>query len=264
MLPATERQLKNILDYLRKDLGNCIYMYIDIGKYSLDNPNMKVWYSEDEIGINLVVMKYYDSIQLYSDRDVLDINDALKIVIQEKVSMVSGKLEIIAKLYQRCNNIYNISFSCVYNLCSYRKYDDMGMVQPAGTSDILEIAELICSDKGIGGHYTVEVLAEQLAERINTGMGRNFVIRKNGKIIAHIATYAEYEGIAVTSGLIVHPDYREFLYGVIIESYLVNKLLSEGKRVFAFIIDKRREKLLSALGNKKYGDCGKLTFISKI
>ncbi len=260
MLVAQEEHIIGILDYLKKDIGNCIYMYIDIGKYGLCNPNMKVWFDKDYNGFSCVIMKYYDSIQIYSDRTEWDIDGILQILDHEKVLMISGKLDIIKEIFKHRERIYRISSGYVYKLYEYRTFgNEEDIIQSALPSDVQEIAELICSDEEIGGHYTVANLAEQLLERMKTGMGRNYIIRQDGRIVAHIATYAEFGGVAVTSGLIVHPDYRNFLYGTIMESYLVNKLISEGIEVFTFVIDKKRVKFLDALGNRKCGDYGKLT-----
>ena len=113
-------------------------------------------------------------------------------------------------------------------------------------------------DKEFGANYEVHDLARQLTERAETGMGRNYIIRKDGKIIAHIATFAETENIAVTSGLIVHPDYRNYPYGAMMESYLVNRLLEEGIKAFTFVNSTKRIKYLNALGMKMCGEYEKL------
>lgn len=261
MYIATSEKINKILNYLEQNIGNCVYMFIDIGKYGLDNPNIKVWYTEDEDSINLVVMKYHDSLQIYSNKDNWNINSIMELVNSYKVSMISGRLDIIQKIHKHCNNIYKITSGCVLNLHTYKKLDDTGMVQTATVTDAREIAELICTDNEIGGHYSVENLTEQLIERVNTGMGRSLIVRKNGKIIAHIATYAEFGNIAVTSGLIVHPDFHDMPYGFLLESKLVNTLLEEGKQVFAFVIGHKRVKFLTSLGNNVYGYYGKLTLI---
>lgn len=211
MKVATENRLSEIINYLAQDIAHCLYMYIDISKYGLSsNPNMTVWYDTYEDELNLVVMKYHDSIQIYTRSNVWDVDGVKDIISNEKVLMVSGRLDLIELIYTLCNDNYEITSGYVYRLENYKIFDDIGLIEVAQESDMLEIAELICSDVEIGGHYHVSDLANQLLERMRTGMGRNLIIRDNGKIIAHIATYAEYNNIAITSGLIVHPDFRKF------------------------------------------------------
>lgn len=42
----------------------------------------------------------------------------------------------------------------------------------ANSDECYEIASLICADEGIGGHYSVALLEEQLQDRMQTGIVR--------------------------------------------------------------------------------------------
>ena len=66
MREARAADLPRILAYLRPHVEECLYMYIDIAKYGLDNPAMRVWLEEGENGLRLVVMKYHTGISLYT------------------------------------------------------------------------------------------------------------------------------------------------------------------------------------------------------
>lgn len=261
MKEAKENEVAEILEYLKKDIADCLYMYIDIKKYGLNNPHMKVWIERDkkDDSLKTVVMNYHGSIQIYERTDDWNKEWIKELLLKEKIKMVSGKETVIKELAAMLGNTYDNSFGSVYQLKEYRKFDNVETVEYAGENDVQEIAALICSDEAFTANYKIEALAEQLLERMNSGMGRNAVIRKDGKIVAHIATYAEYENIAVTSGLIVHPDYRKSGYGFITEGYLVNELLKENKDVYTFVLEPKRAALLDAVGGKLCGKYGKLT-----
>ena len=47
MIQAKKHDLADILYFLKENLADCIYMYIDIRKYSLFNDNMKVWINRE-------------------------------------------------------------------------------------------------------------------------------------------------------------------------------------------------------------------------
>lgn len=75
----------------------------------------------------------------------------------------------------------------------YRKIDSGHPIEKAKEADAREIAELICGDPEIGGHYEAENLAAQLADRIRTGTGRSYIIRESGNIAAHSAAMQKRE-----------------------------------------------------------------------
>lgn len=259
MREARPNDLPAILVYLERNIQDCLYMYIDIGKYGLENSNMKVWLDSDESGLKIVVMKYHTSISVYTDRGDWDVEAVARLIDLEHVNSVTAQKRIIEGLFERCADSYDVSYGSVFRFSNAREFEFSGLIEDGRASDTLEIAQLIAQDEGIGSYYEVEDLANQLAERIQTGMGRSFVIRENGKIVAHIASYAEFNGIATTGGLIVDPNYQNGLYGGILESHLVHTLLQENYQVYTFVTNRLRKKLLSAWGNKCVGEYGKMT-----
>lgn len=133
------------------------------------------------------------------------------------------------------------------------------IVEKASLNDLEECATLVCLDEEIGGHYNKNDLTQQFIDRYTDKFSRHYIIRKNKKIIAHAATYAEFDNLAVSAGIIVDPEYRGQNYGKIVESYLINELLSENKRVFTFLRTERRYKFIEKYGNVNFCNNGKLT-----
>lgn len=255
---AKQKDVGRILEYLESDLGNCIYLYMDIRKYGLDSKYIRVWINEEE-QITTVVMRYFDSLQIFADKHNADMKGIEELAIKEKVQMISGEKCLIDRL-RNCKEIendYEAKDGWVFQLENYRVFPSEE-IEKGLPEDCQEIADLICMDEGFAGNYDAKNLALQLRERMQTSMGRSYIIRKNGKIIAHIATFAEDMGIAVTSGLVVHPEYRNYPYGTVMESYLVNNLINEKYMVFTLVNDCRRVKLLRAMGSKECGQYEKL------
>lgn len=250
---ADKKDFEQILEYLEKDIGNCVYLYMDIKKYGLEDGHIKVWVNSEE-KLTTVVMRYYDSLQIYADKQLGDYEGIRQCVLKEKVKMVSGEKTVIAKLLENdfIRKQYADKEGFVYLFKDYKMLS-CEEIEEAKLEDMEEIANLMCMDDNFAKNYKPEILAKQLRERMLTKMGRNYVIRKDNKIIAHIATFAEDMGIAVTSGLIVHPKYRNYPYGTIMESYLVNVLQRENFKVFTFVNERKRIKLLKALGSEECG-----------
>ena len=234
-------------------------MYIDIKKYRLNNPAMKVWFNRDQNNrINLVIMKYHTSISLHMEGDTVSLSEISRIIHEYNPASITGKKSIIEKIAPSVCLEYNTEYGHIFE---YKKFCDFGgneMVEKATEEDAMEIARLITSDKEIGSYYEIEDFANQLVERMRADMGRNYIIREDGKIIGHIATYAELDDVAVTGGLIVERAYEGHMFGAVLEGYVVRQMREEGFRLYTFVVNHKRYKLLKNMGNLPVGEYGKM------
>ena len=258
MVKAKKEDLEKIIKYLEADIPNCIYLYIDITTYGVSNPKVVIWFDEDEKGLTMVAMRYFDSFQLYSDNDRWNKDELLLLLKENDVPMISARQEIVKKIYNDLSDIYEVTYGSILQLTKYRKTGKTDMVRRATEEDVPEIAKLMCDDEYYHDMYSQKALEAQLIDRMRTGMGRSFVIEEDGKIVAHDATFAETPLFFVSSGFIVHKDYRSKYYDTIIEDYMVNELGKEGKAQYSFITDSRREKLFRIMGNQLVAKYGKL------
>ena len=257
MIRIAEEKDKNlILNILRKNIIDNIYLYIDIFVFGLDKEYMRVWVNEEQKNINQIILKYYDSFQIYSKNNSFEA--IIDLILDHKPSMISGSENVIREIHEELSSYYNASYGVVLEQEKIKMCENNNVPTLAILEDMEEIAELICIDKGIGGHYTAEILKEQLSSRFQEKMGRNYIIKIEDKIVAHYGTYAEISDVAVMGGLIVHPSYRGQGYAKILHTYLSNILIDEEKRVFLFCQEDVLKMYLS-LGSKIRGRYGKLT-----
>lgn len=258
MREAIAQEIPAILTYLKRSLADCLYMYIDIAKYGLENPNLKVWLDSNKNGIKFVMINYYSGISIQAGEDSFDPEQVANMIRQQNSAIIRGKRTIIEKLAPYFED-FTEEYGSVFKLTSYRLDNfDESIIETALPEDTPEIARLIKKNPEIGSYYNTDDLANQLAERIKTGTGRSYIIRENGKIIAHIASYAEFEGIASTGGLIVDPDYQKGIYGSILEGYLVRRLLKEKFTIYTFVEKRLRTKFLKSMGNQCVSEFGRL------
>ena len=259
MRKALESDLPAVLSYLKNDVGQCLYMYIDIDTYRLSNPAMGVWLDTDDAGnVTLVVMKYHTSISLYtagSDYDRQAVCDLLK---EHEIYSITGQRRLIEPLQELLKGEYGVEYGYIYKYVSLPSVETDNPPEWAVAEECDEIAALICSDEGIGSYYVPADLAAQLRERMATGMGRSLVVRENGVIVGHIATYAEHGDIAITGGQIVKKDCRNGFTGVILEDHIVKALDAGGFTSYAFVTDRKRKRFLDMYGNECVGEYGKL------
>ena len=95
---ATRNDISDILQYIKPGIQYCFYMYIDIAKYGIDTPFMKVWIDRDSNGISLVVMQYHTGMTVYSDRSEWDIKGIAKLVWENNIQSIIGRKDLIIPL----------------------------------------------------------------------------------------------------------------------------------------------------------------------
>lgn len=265
MKKATAKDLAIIMPYLRQEIEKCLYMYADITVYRLNNPNMDVWFDSDSQGVCHVVMRYHRSFQIYSNRDFENLSGIVALVEAHKPNTISGRKEMIQSLEVQLDNRYIAEYGVVFRA---RKHSEEQMKERLSECDVdivlaeegdaLAIAELLYIDDEVSSAYTKETLSNELKERIQSKMGRSYIIKDGDVIVAHTATYAEAEPFVVVSGLMVHPSYRYTRYAEWIDAKSCLEYNKEGKQCYFFSTKPRIIKMHKMAKNDLVAEYGKL------
>ena len=244
---ATQQDVDRLLQYLEQDLKNCLYSYIDLKKFGIDNPNLTVYFDEDD-KIKCSALKYYEGLQLFDADGKMDAEATAALIKELNSHIVSSTVDVIEKLYPLLKDTYEMEQGYVTEMLSMSDCEISEEVRPAKLSEYDEIAKLVCSDKGVGGHYVPEELKELLLTRLEEGMGRNYVLERDGEIIHHAATYAELDNLAVISGVVTREDWRGKGIGTMAIRKLCHDLLKEGKKPCLFYYTKQAEGFYKKIG----------------
>ena len=244
---AQEHDVQKLLTYLEQDLKNCLYSYIDLKKFGIENPNLTVYFDEDET-IRCTALKYYEGLQLFDAEGKMDGKATAELIRNLNSHIVSSTIDVIEKLYPLLKDSYEMEQGYVTEMLSMAECEISKEVRPAELSEYDEIARLICSDEGVGGHYEPEELKEQLLTRLGEGMGRNYILKHEGEIIHHAATYAELDNLAVISGVITREDWRSKGVGTLAVRKLCHDLLNEGKKPCLFYYTEQAAKFYKKIG----------------
>jgi len=247
-----ENKVDRVLDYLRINVESCIYLYIDLKTYRLRDENIVFRITEDSKGINTVLMRYYDSYQIFSAYKDWDIDEAFDIIEAEPATVISGPEKMIESLHKRNSDCFDPCYGIVINDETYRKLGLFSKVESATEDDADEIAMLMCLDDEFKDVYKPDNLAEQLRSRMNAGFGRSFVIRDKGKIVSHVATFAEVDDLAVISGLVADKTFKNTFYGLAVYEYIKMILTKEGKNIYAL---RYNDKMVKNAGLLKMHTC---------
>lgn len=258
MIKATEAEKREILDFLAGDAANCLYLYMDIYWYGLDGDIISVWYEKKDGAFSLIVMKFFSTLQVYSPENDFDPAAFLELFRQENCERVFSRRATVEMLAPYFGDGFYCEFGKVIEIKKYRKFlKEYPKVEQATPADLPEITRLLLMDEENAKSYAYEELLSSLQSLYDTGMGRSYVLREDGKIVAHTSISAESDIFAIGAYTIVHPDYRDTFCGMILDSYMCNVATGE-KKLFGFMTDERRIKMFSALGNPPVTEYGKL------
>lgn len=255
---ANESNINELLSYFEQDLKNCLYSYIDLKKYGIANEDLKIYYYKENGSITAVATAYYNGLQLFHYQSKFPVQATIELIQELKPTIVSSMTSVIDLLSKSFENTYAVEKGFVTSLSNTTHRYDVTQVKRATYGDLDEITKLICSDEGLGGHYTFNQLREQLLTRMEEDFGRNYIIRQNGQIVCHAATYAEVDNLAVISGVITHPDYRGKGLALELVTKLCDDLLLEGKQPHLFYYTTDSERLYKKIGFDTPSNWGKL------
>ena len=257
--------IKSIFNYIGEDYGKCLYIYIDLKKYGLDDENFNIWiqYNENE-EICAIISEYYGGIQIYSKQQNFIKEEIVDFINKKEPPVLFSIKPVIDSIKYSLPN-YEQETGIVGELIEL-EYPPNKDVYSAPIEEFEEIVKLIAEDEGIGKPYGFKSLYEQYCERKKNNFGRNFVLRNkdNNEIICHAGTYAELQELAVIGGVLTSPTYRGKGFSKETLSSLCEELLSENKRVFSFYYIPSAIKMHSGVGFKQIEEWSKLSKIDEI
>ena len=219
-------------DYIGADRVLCFYLYMDMMEYGAENKDMDLWLCDDG-GIRAVFYRYHDAIHMFSRGDWPqgEVEGFLRAHPVKVVSMSEEDAARLAPLFADCERELSHVITATKTMTGR---DDLD-IRPAGREDAAAIAELMMRDATYNTVYSYDELYSQTIERLESGFGRLFVIRRDGRVIATNCTAAETEDLAVISGLVTDPAERGQGLGRAITAYTWNLVRDEGKMGLAHL-----------------------------
>ena len=253
LIECNEENIEQAFDYIGNDYEKCLYLYIDLRKYGLDNENFKVWIQYDGDRICGLVSEYYNGIQIYSKSYDFIVDEMIDFIKQRNPTVISGMKD---SMYQIKDAFLEYSeTSGVVAKLTELKYPPDVNAYSAPIDEMEEIVKLVVQEENLGKHTGFELLYQQYCDRKRDNFGRNVISRdENNEIICHAATYAELPELAVVSGVITALPYRGKGYSKVTLAALCDELLSEGKVVFSYFHIPPAVKMHYGVGFIKVGD----------
>lgn len=260
IIPCENDKINSVFEYIDEDYGKCLYIYIDLKKFGLDDENFNVWIQYDENNeICAIISEYFGGIQLYSKKYDFITEEIVEFIKNKNPHVLFGMKQIIDKIKDSLPEY--VQDDGIISELKELKVDANPNAYSAPIEEMAEIVEIVAEDEGIGKPYGYDSLYEQYCERKKTNFGRNFVLRdeKTNDIICHAGTYAETQELAVIGGVITSIPYRGKGFSKETLSSLCSELKSENKDIFSFYYIPSAKRMHEGVGFEEIGIWSKLT-----
>lgn len=257
---CSDNDKEKIFSYIGENYKNCLYAYADLKQYSLKETFVNAWlYINHENTVKALIFNYHNGAHVFAkdlNFDVVEVSVLLKTL---KLTMINARKEII-EILEPYFDTYKYDFGHIMeqNRTDLVRVDG---IEVAEESDFHDMAEMLCSDYGIGAGYTIEEMESQLIERYTDKYGRNYILRKDGHIVAQASTGAEVSEFAMVVYVIVSEKYRRKGYATRVMESLCYDLRVEGKKTYLVCYEESARLMYEKLGFKVCSDWGKLYYV---
>jgi len=259
----TDTQKDLVISYINNNYPKCLYLYLDILKYSIDKGEINAWIIYEGQNIQAVMLKYHTALHIYTDAPTFEARNIINLVLEQSPSIICAEPLIIKSLEPHLKSkgyISEYGYIGRFNRITTSTNDENIML--ATYNDIPEIADLLLNDEDIGASYTKKDLENQIRERMETNFTRSYISRENDKIVCHFGTGAEINKICTINYLVTRKEYRGKGYATRITNFICSKLKGEGYEIFSVYYPENSRKLHHKAGFTDYCRFGKL-FLNK-
>ena len=253
---CTSSDIQRALDYIGQDFSECIYLYLNLKKYGIGNPNVTVWLVEQQQSILGICLRYHECLQLFSKEHNVDILDMQALLLEQKPKVFFCSANIEAHLQKEWLGNYKKETMDVFEAVPMPE-DESRLIYVAKEKDLEKVARFMMTDPTFSEIYNLNSLVAQLRQRMKDRFGRIFYTCEEGEIAATAMTYAELENMAIFSGLLTAKKYRKMGLCSAVLAKLTNQLIQEGKKVFCLVTVEASRKLMLKMGFAVVGHVSK-------
>ena len=256
---CNNRDQKAILDYIGNEFPKCLYLYLDIQKYGCFSDTTHTWIQHNNGVISSVILAYHTALHIFSHNNCFNPTEVQDLVKETQPTIINAAADTIRILEPiLVKKQYLSEFGIIGEWTGIASDIANTNVAKANEEDIPEIAKMLYEDQEIGASYTYEDLLGQMQERLEEGYARSYVIKKNGRPIAHVGTGAEICNVCTIAYTITSPNYRGQGMAKELYNHACGTLKKEGKRIFSVYYPESARLFHHKVGFVDVCECGKL------
>lgn len=253
---CTENDRKLLFEYLKQDSVCNTFMLADIADFGFEEVFQTVYIDEEPDGVHGVYLCFYQNFLLYCRNHEVNMPFLEQLFSVYIPDVIMGKTEDVRKL-QWILTDYTLESRGLY---LFQEPDELVEetveIRKAVQNDAEDVFRFLQSIPELKHLYTSR---EMIADRIARDCGTHYIVRDQGKIIAHANSTAESELTVMIGGVSTEAAHRRKGLAGQIVSRLCRDILAEGKQPCLFSIRGEQDNLYSRIGFRKTGEWGTLT-----
>ena len=259
MITCDNNHQDDVLRYIGEDYPQCLYLYLDIIQYGCSSDITRTWIQYNDGKISAVALAYHTALHLFSRNNDFEPHEIIDLVKEINPTIIISSAETIKILEPLLTERGFLSeFGHVGEWNGSTTLIEESDVVEAEARDIPEIARMLYEDEDIGASYVYEDLLKQMKERLDQGFVRSYVIRKEGKPVAHVGTGAETKDVCTIAYTITSSNYRGQGMARRLYTQACGILKKEGKRIFSVYYPESARIFHHKVGFVDVCECGKL------
>jgi hypothetical protein len=257
MHKATNKDIKDIMDFVSLEPEFNIFTIGDLESFSLDNDKCQVFLHASNKEIKAVILLYHTYLTLYFRDFSIELNSVinkLDELLKNGATVLSGKKEVIETVQGKLAAQIKSTSDDYFAKCEViipMKDLPMEKVQFATEKDAREIVELFDRIPEFHGQNSIEEYAETLKD----GSRKTTILKINDQIVSTASSTAETKDSAMIIGVATEPNsrFRRKGYASACVSKLVQDLNSRGKSACLFYDNPAAGSIYKKIGFRDMG-----------
>lgn len=256
---AEKKDYDRVIEYLECEGSINTTLLAHIEKYGFEKDFQDVWLYNDENGNTLaVLMRHFNSLYIYSKGFLYEREELVSFLSFVGADIISGKLDVLSEISLELSGMV-LEPSCHMIHRDKSRLVECSDVVRADLADCKELAGLIYSIPEFARFYNSEEEIERgIRKRIESGICRYFVLKKDGIIVSQAYTTIESSKYATIGGVVTRPEYRNHGLASLVVSCICQDLYDSNKIPNLFYTNEEAGRVYERLGFVHAGDYGML------
>ncbi|NLE24152.1 MAG: GNAT family N-acetyltransferase [Clostridiaceae bacterium] len=252
---AEKENYEAVVDYLDKggSINTTLLSYIE--KYGFEKDFQDFWlYTDNSDSTLAVLMRHFNSLYIYSEGSFLDAEELGAFAAFLGPEIISGQIDIISGVSLLIDDMI-LEPSTHMVLENKNMLKTCQMVEKAGLEDCKALAELIFGIPEFSRFYhSAEEIERGIRRRMEMGICRYFVIRRDGIIASQAYTTIESTKYATIGGVVTRNEYRKQGLASLVVSCICEDIINDNKTPNLFYSNDDAGRVYEKLGFVPAGD----------
>jgi len=232
------------------DSSRLLFIDGDIRQNGLETDYQETWIEEEHGTIRGIFLRYHANLVFYF-KEKLNDRSGFEALFTDQIKMLSATQKDVDAMpaHLRERFTFRTTYFCE---CPVLKASALSVKPtPATAQDAAGIVTLLSNITEFTASYahtTMEERISTMTERYQLGKVHGYVVKDQGKVVAHAATGVETDSGVMVVAVATDPAYRQKGYGRAVVSALTQDAISKGQKPCLFYDNPEAGKIYHDLG----------------